>query len=111
MIRWIWSRMMKWGWDFGRELPAEDGSKTRRIGRGSNAVAQSPVRVFDADIELENPLRFTVQSAIGGTIVEIRHYDRKTDRSSVILHLIPLEEDIALRVGQIVSMEMLRSNV
>ena len=23
MIRWLWSRIMKWGWDFGREKQME----------------------------------------------------------------------------------------
>jgi len=24
MIRWLWSRIMKWGWDFGRKTETED---------------------------------------------------------------------------------------
>jgi hypothetical protein len=46
--------------------------------------------------------------AQGGTIVQIRHYDRKTDRNNNITHIIPDGEDIAERIGQIVSMELLR---
>ena len=47
--------------------------------------------------------------ATGGTIVQIRSYDRKTDRSNFITHVIPDGENIAERVGQIVSLEILRS--
>ena len=47
--------------------------------------------------------------AQGGTIVQIRHYDRKTDRHNNITHIIPDGEDISERIGQIVSMELLRS--
>jgi hypothetical protein len=54
-------------------------------------------------------LSFNVMSAQGGTVVQIRHYDRKTDRNNHITHVIPDGEDIAERIGQIVSLELLRS--
>lgn len=54
-------------------------------------------------------LRFNVMSASGGTIVQIRHYDRKTDSHNYITHVIPDGENVADRIGQIVSMEILRS--
>jgi hypothetical protein len=54
-------------------------------------------------------LRFTVMSANGGVIVQLRQYDRKTDRSNHSTHIITDGEDIAERIGQIVSLEMLRS--
>ena len=59
-------------------------------------------------IEVEG-LSFNVMPATGGTIVQIRSYDRKTDRSNNITHVIPDGENIAERVGQIVSLEILRS--
>jgi hypothetical protein len=53
-------------------------------------------------------LSFNVMPATGGTVVQIRHYDRKTDRNNHITHVIPDGEDISERIGQIVSMELLR---
>jgi hypothetical protein len=53
-------------------------------------------------------LSFNVMSAQGGTIVQIRHYDRKSDRNNNITHVIPDGEDISERIGQIVSLELLR---
>ena len=53
-------------------------------------------------------LSFNVMPAQGGTVVQIRCYDRKTDRNNHITHVIPEGEDIAERIGQIVSMELLR---
>lgn len=53
-------------------------------------------------------LRFTIMAALGGTIVQIQHYDRRKDEHNVITHVIPDGEDIAHRIGQIVSMEVLR---
>jgi len=54
-------------------------------------------------------LSFNVMPAQGGTVVQIRSYDRKSDRNNNITHVIPDGEDIAERIGQIVSMEILRS--
>jgi hypothetical protein len=53
-------------------------------------------------------LSFNVMPAQGGTVVQIRCYDRKTDRNNHITHVIPDGEDISERIGQIVSMELLR---
>ena len=54
-------------------------------------------------------LSFNVMPAQGGTVVQIRCYDRRTDRNNHITHVIPDGEDIATRIGHIVSMELLRS--
>ena len=59
------------------------------------------------DIDMEG-LAFSVMPARGGTVVQIRQYDRQKDRSNVVTHVIPDGEDIAHAVGQIVSMELIR---
>lgn len=69
------------------------------------SVAESTVR-HGVDVE---GLAFNVMPATGGTIVQVRHYDRTADRNNYITHVIPDGEDIANRIGQIVSMEILRS--
>jgi hypothetical protein len=54
-------------------------------------------------------LRFTVMPAEGGTIVQMRVYDRRKDESNNKTYVIPdSETDIAHRVGQIVAMELIR---
>ncbi len=82
----------------------------RRIRRWldrDDSIVESPVlRSRDVDVD---GLNFNIMSAQGGTIVQIRHYDRKSDRHNTITHVIPDGEDISQRVGQIVSMEILRS--
>ena len=62
----------------------------------------------EPSVDIEG-LRFNVMPAQGGTIVQIRHYDRKTDRNNNITYIIPDGDDIAERIGQIVSMELLRA--
>ena len=69
-----------------------------------------PIASVDCEVNVDiEGLRFNVMPATGGTIVQIRHYDRKTDRNNNITHVIPDGEDIAERIGQIVSMELLRA--
>ena len=75
------------------------------LDRDDSIVALSPT-VRDVDVD---GLNFNVMSAQGGTIVQVRHYDRKTDRNNTITHVIPDGEEISERIGQIVSMEILRS--
>ena len=60
----------------------------------------------EADIE---GMRFCVMPAEGGTIVQMRIYDRKRDESMNKTYVIPdTESDVAHRIGQIVAMELLR---
>ena len=70
-------------------------------------ISINSVRSSEApDIE---GLRFTVMPAEGGTIVQMRIYDRRKDESNNKTYVIPdSETDIAHRVGQIVAMELIR---
>jgi len=70
-------------------------------------LSMNTVRANDApDIE---GLRFTVMPAEGGTIVQMRIYDRRKDESNNKTYVIPdTEQDVAHRVGQIVAMELIR---
>lgn len=54
------------------------------------------------------PLRFTVYNASGGKIVEISHYDSRTDRHSTSLHIITSDEDFGAELGKIAFLEALK---
>ena len=82
--------------------------KVRRWLDQDDSVAEISLSPVVRDVDVDG-LNFNVMSAQGGTIVQVRHYDRKTDRNSTITHVIPDGEEISERIGQIVSMEILRS--
>ena len=105
MIRWLWSRMMKWGWDYSRELRDNDSIGIGRI-RGKYDV----VSLVDDDsgIDLNNPITFRVQAVNGGTLVETRWYDPKQDENERKLHIVTGEENLADAIGKIVTMELIR---
>ena len=64
--------------------------------------------IEDNGMLMPDPLEFKVQTAQGGTIVEVTSWDKKNEESIVKLHIIPDGENIADHVGKIVVMEMLR---
>ena len=103
MIRWIWSRFMKWGWDFNHNLREEDvpvassrGLAKARLIRGSD------------DIDSEQGLNITVRNAMGGKIVTFRQYDHKTDRHTHRLYVIHDELDFERELGKMITLESMR---
>ena len=91
MLGWFSSKILRWARDYNS--------------RYDECIVATPIRAREtADVE---GMRFTVMPARGGTIVQMSTYDRVKDRSDTVTHVIPEGEDIAVRVGEIVSMEML----
>jgi hypothetical protein len=108
MIRWLWDKMLKWGWDYNRGLREEDvhvpfDPKRRRGRRGEDIVM-----ISDNEIELTDPISFRVQAVQGGTLVETRWYDPKTDNSERKLHIVDSSNDLADAISKIVTMELLK---
>ena len=69
----------------------------------SNRIHHSQSLGSDTD-----PLRFTVYNASGGKIVEISHYDSRTDRHHTSLHIIGSDEDFGAELGKIAFLEALK---
>ena len=111
MIRYLWDRMLKWGWDYNRDLrddcPTESGRPARLRARSrSNSIAICD----DANdnIDLTDPISFKVEAVQGGTLVETRWYDYKKDESIRKLHIVTSDQDLAEAIGKIVTMELLK---
>ena len=107
MIRWLWSRMMKWGWDFNRDI-RDDDIKPARIRRPQGRDVMAVFEDDDGNIGLPDPIVFKVQAVTGGTLVETRWYDHKKDETRVRLHIVTQEENLAESIGKIVTMELLQ---
>ena len=54
-----------------------------------------------------NGMNFTVYSAIGGKIIQIKHYDTATDRTKSSLYIITDKENLGEELGQIITVESL----
>ena len=96
MIRWLWNNMMKWGWDYNRNLREEPISVS--IGLSSE----------DHRPDMEKAIRFSVLPARGGCVMETRIYNKKEREWDVVSHVIPDGTDVAESVGKIVAMELIR---
>ena len=107
MIRWLWSRVMKWGWDFNRDLREDDGLVSLARIRGTRGRDEL-VLVSDDEIDLTKPIRFSVQAVEGGTLIETRWHDDKRDEYVRNLHIVTQEENLAEAIGKIVTMELLK---
>ena len=95
MIRWVWSRMIKWGWDFSRQLPVE------------NIMVTAGSR-FDDGIELSDPLTFRIQTVLGGTLIETSYFQRKSEERRSKIYVVTPDENLSDAVGKIVTMELLQ---
>lgn len=95
---------MKWGWDYGRELPDEP---LQVRGRRSKYDLVS-IDDIESSIELPDPITFRVQAINGGTLVETRWYDPKNDEPVRKLHIVNDNENLAEAIGKIVTMELIR---
>ena len=58
--------------------------------------------------EYNEPFRFTVSKANGGTIVSTNRYNRKTDRNDGDVYIITDEQNLTEEIGKIVTMEALK---
>lgn len=78
--------------------------------RGLNKASRGGGLVTGSnDGELESRgVSFTLYNANGGHIVELRHYDEKTDRMKNALHIIPADKDLGEQLGQIITFEALK---
>lgn len=96
MIRYVWNKILKWGWDYNSNLQPDD--------YGSHPICISE----NTSIDMEKAIRLAVLPANGGCVLETRTYDKKTHDWSIEAHIIAEGEDVAHRVGQIVALELLR---
>jgi len=58
--------------------------------------------------EGENRISFELTSAVGGKILNVRHYDDRRDRHENQTYVIPSGEDIGERVSKIINLEMFK---
>lgn len=60
-------------------------------------------------VEGEPVLNFKIYSAVGGKVVEFRHYDRQKDRSFNQTYIITNDQDFGDRIAKIATMESLKA--
>ena len=97
-MKWFKRKLHQWATEGGRD----DLYKSEKA-----AIATIDRSV---DHESDNNMTINVSKAIGGHIISIRHYNRKTDRNSNGVHIIPESEDFLESLSAIVVQEKLKLN-
>jgi hypothetical protein len=75
---------------------------------GAKQMSISTGMVERSRPEGENRINFELSSAVGGKILNVRHYDERKDRHETQTYVIPSGEDIGERVAKIVNLEMFK---
>jgi hypothetical protein len=58
--------------------------------------------------EGEGRITFELSSAVGGRILNVRHYDERKDRHETQTYVIPSGQDVGERVAKIVNLELIK---
>lgn len=96
------AKRMKW---FDRWF----AKKCQQAWEDNRGEVPQALAVDETEMDHRNTIRFTVTPARGGSVVSIISYDERKDTNNKVLYVIDENEDIAKRIGEIVSMELLRS--
>ena len=102
MKEWLRRKLHSFLWPEDQPVAYDDDRKmatlsSARTGRHHNSLGSE-----------NEPLRFIVYNASGGKIVEINHYDSRTDRHHTSLHIITSDEDFGESLGKIAFLEVLK---
>jgi hypothetical protein len=96
-MKWLKRKIRDWVRDANEEADMVIGSKL---------VASRDVEASMCDAD--PILNFRVFSAVGGSVVEFRRYDRKTDRNDTTTYIINKEDDFGDKISKIANLEMLK---
>ena len=98
MFKWIARKLKKASQEIDREDIEEVSYSNKPMGKLSSPMESD---------ENDDPIRFELTSAVGGRILRVRRYDRRSHESDSQLYVIPQGEDVGERVSKIVNLELL----
>ena len=93
-MRWLKRKLAKWVNEYNNEpKPSREG-----------------ILVGEQDsVSSDSILNFRVFSAVGGRVVEFRHYDRKMDRNHTTTYIVTNDQDFGERISKIATLEVMKS--
>jgi hypothetical protein len=104
--KWIAKKVLK-AWDDARN-PSFAISKGEALHLNSIVGAKTASLVSQDRMESSPDLNFRMFRAENGYIMEVRQYDKRTDRHTHNLHLIPDSADLGQSIGHIITVESLK---
>lgn len=86
-------------------MKIEDRGHTKKRYSGSRSTSV----MADSDLSLDTPgIYFKVIPGSGGIAVEVSHYDSKSERDVITLHIIPEGEELGEELAKIITLEAMK---
>ena len=110
--KWFY-RQAKKAWDNKDRHEMEEESKRILSAKEKRSLNMAGLQVGTAMVERsraegEGRISFELSSAVGGKILNVRHYDERKDRHETQTYVIPNGEDVGERVAKIVNLELFK---
>lgn len=103
--KWLYTKVRDM-WDNQHKYEADRDYKESRGIKMGTAMTLGAVERGRA--EGENRITFELSTAVGGKILNVRHYDDRKDRHESQTYVIPNGEDVGERVAKIINLEMFK---
>lgn len=97
--KWLYGKVRDM-WD-NRHRYEENIVGAKQMGIGSAMVERSRP-------EGEGRITFELSTAVGGKILNVRHYDERKDRHESQTYVIPSGVDVGERVAKIINLELIK---
>lgn len=97
-------------WDNRHKYDAqiEEAEYKNRIANKMPGLQIGTAMVERSRPEGEGRISFELSTAVGGKILNVRHYDERKDRHDCQTYVIPNGEDVGERVAKIVNLELFK---
>jgi hypothetical protein len=99
----------RWAWNLPHEADEEIGlvMSPNRATKAQRGLAISSRDRDSGELESRG-VSFNLYTANGGHVVELRHYDEKSDRMKNSLHIVPHDKDLGEALNHIITYEALK---
>jgi hypothetical protein len=101
--RWVYKQAKK-AWENKDRYEEEEYANNKISRMGTIGVAQ----IERGRAEGEGRITFELSTAVGGKILNVRHYDDRKDRHDSQTYVIPNGEDVGERVAKIINLELFK---
>lgn len=107
--RWMYGKVRDmWDNKHKYEAQLEEAEYKNRISKKMSGLQMGTAMVERGRAEGENRISFELTSAVGGRILNVRHYDERKDRHDCQTYVIPSGEDVGERVAKIINLELFK---
>ena len=104
--KWLYSKVQDM-WD-NRDKYEQEPKTTWLQDKHNMAIGMGTTMAERGRAEGEGRITFELSNAVGGKILNVRHYDDRKDRHDQQTYVIPTGENVGERVAKIINLEMFK---